>query len=76
MNVAVVVAELIDTLLYASLAGVGVTVVFSIAIYGATRAADLAHENRLTAAVAFGLVAIVAFLACMAAAIGGLFVML
>ena len=76
MNIAVVVAELVDTVIYASVAGVGVAVVFSIAIYGATRSADMARENRFTAAIALGFVALVAFLTCMVAAIGGLFIML
>lgn len=72
----VVVAELVDTVIYASLAGIGVALVFSIAIYGATRCADLSRDERPFAAAFAGIVAVVAFLACMVAAIGGLFVML
>lgn len=76
MGLAVVVAELVDTVIYATLAGVGVAVVYSIAIYGATRYVDLNRDGRHIAAAAAGILALVAFLACMAATLGGLFVML
>lgn len=75
MSMAIVVAELVDTVIYASVAGVGVSIVFSIAIYGATRCADLGRDERPVAAVAAGLVALVAFLVCMAAAVGSILLM-
>lgn len=73
---AIVVAELVDTIVYASAAGVGIALVFSIAIFGATRCADLGRDDRPFAAFAAGLVALVAFLACIAAMVGGILVML
>lgn len=76
MGFAIVVAELIDTVIYASVAGIGLTIVFSIAIYGATRCADLGHEDRPFAAAAAGFIALVAFLVTMAAAVGGIVVMI
>lgn len=72
----VVVIELLDTILYATVAGIGLTAIFSLAIYGATRCADLGRDERPVAAAAAGLFALVAFLACMVAAVGGIVVML
>lgn len=76
MQLSVVVIELIDTILYASIAGIGIAVVFSIAIYGATRSADFSRDDRPFAAMATAFVALLAFLACIGAAVGGIFVML
>jgi hypothetical protein len=75
LNLAIVVIELIDTVLYASAAGIGVAVVFSVAIYGATRCADFSREGRHFAAFGAGIVAAIALLTCLAAAVGGIFVM-
>lgn len=72
---AIVVVELIDTIIYAAIAGVGLTATFSFAIYGATRCADLGREERPFAAIAAGVFALIAFLICLAAAIGGIAVM-
>ena len=76
MSLAFVVTELIDTVLYASAAGIGIAIVFSIVIYGSTRSADFSREGRGFAALGAGIVALVALVACLAAAIGGIFIML
>ena len=44
----------------AAVAGVGVTVVFSLAVYGATRTADMRREDRPGQAAFYGAVALVA----------------
>ncbi len=49
--------------LYSSLlAGVGVSVVFSLAIFGATRSSDMRRSGRAAAATAFAVVAIASLL--------------
>ncbi len=68
MNVGIILIELVDTILYATAAGIGISIVFSVAIYGAVKCADFENEDRHIASVAAGLVAAVAFLGCMAAA--------
>jgi MFS family permease len=72
------IAGLIDIhallkMLYASvLAGVGVAVVFSVAILGATRWSDMRREQRTGAATAYGVLAAVALLLSSAIVIYGL----
>jgi hypothetical protein len=66
---------LAETVLAAVLGGVGVTLIFSIAILGASRFADLSRDGRSAAAVAFGLVALVALAAFAAAIAFGIIVM-
>jgi hypothetical protein len=57
------------------LAGIGVTLTFAIAIYGATRALDLSRDGRLAEAGMFAAVAAVALLAVGAAVVFGIVVM-
>jgi hypothetical protein len=62
----VIVAEIINwnaawqAVWTAAVAGVGVTVVFSLAVYGATRTADLRREDRPGQAAFYGAVALAA----------------
>ena len=56
-------------------AGVGVTIVFSIAVYGATRFADLSRDQRPFAATAAIVTAVIAFAACIAVVVVGIIVM-
>jgi hypothetical protein len=58
------------------LGGVGVTVLYSYAILGWSRAADARHEGRSRAAVAYGALAIVAVLVFVAAVVLGVTIML
>ena len=67
--------ELVQTVVYATVAGIGVTAIFSVAIWGAARFTDLSQEERRLeagfAAVAGG----VALLAVLAAVVVGVIVM-
>jgi hypothetical protein len=53
--------ELLDTVLASMVAGIGVTAVFAILIFGVTRSADMARNDRPALAVAAGGLAVVAF---------------
>ncbi len=53
-------------------AGVGVTVVFSLAVLGAARFSDARRADRNVAASIYGLLALVAFTACAAAVVYGI----
>jgi hypothetical protein len=62
-------------MVYSSLAaGVGVAVVFSIAVFGVIRSGDMRRVNRVGAAAGFATLAGVALLACAAAVVYGLIV--
>jgi hypothetical protein len=71
----VIVAKLIDThaawqaIWTATAAGVGVTIVFSLAVLGVTRSADLARDDRPGQAAVFAAVALAAFAATIAAVV-------
>jgi hypothetical protein len=67
--------ELVQTVVYAFAAGVGVTVIFSVAIWGVGRFVDLNQEERSVAAVAAAGVAALALLAVVAAVVIGVIVM-
>jgi lysylphosphatidylglycerol synthetase-like protein (DUF2156 family) len=68
--------ELLETVAVALVAGVGVTIVFSIAVYGATRFADLSRDDRPFAASAAIVTALVAFGVCIAVVVVGIVVMI
>jgi uncharacterized membrane protein YidH (DUF202 family) len=68
--------ELLETVAVALVAGVGVTIVFSIAVYGATRFADLSRDDRPFAATAAIVTALLAFAACIAVVVVGIVVMI
>jgi hypothetical protein len=61
----VIVAKVLDThaawqaIWTAAVAGVGVTVVFSLAVLGATRSTDMRRNDRPGQAAAFGVLALV-----------------
>jgi hypothetical protein len=67
--------ELVQTVVYAFVAGVGVTVIFSVAIWGVARFVDLNQEERPAAAAAAAGVAGLALLAVVAAVVIGVVVM-
>jgi hypothetical protein len=75
------IASIVDTgallkvLWTATLAGVGVTAIFAIAIVGATRAVDLSRERRPVEAAAAGVVGALALAAVGAAIAFGIVVM-
>jgi hypothetical protein len=66
---------LLKTIVASGVAGVGVTLIFSLAILGAARFADLNRDGRPAAAVAFGALAVVALAAAAAAVTIGIIVM-
>jgi hypothetical protein len=57
------------------IAGIGVTAVFGIAIYGATRALDLSRDGRAAEASLFAVVAVAALIAVSGAVIFAIVVM-
>ncbi|MBS1679358.1 MAG: hypothetical protein JST08_18435 [Actinobacteria bacterium] len=67
--------DLVQTVVFAFVAGVGVTLIFSVAIWGAARFTDLTLEERRVAAVAAAGVAGLALLAVAAAVVIGVIVM-
>jgi hypothetical protein len=67
--------DLIETVVYATVAGLGVTAIFSVAIWGAARYTDLSQEDRRPAAAAAAGVAGVALLAVLASIVFGVIVM-
>jgi hypothetical protein len=66
---------LLKTIVAAFVAGVGVTLIFSLAILGASRFADRSRDGRPVAAVAFGALGLVSLLAALAAVTVGIIVM-
>ena len=66
---------LLKTVAVAFVAGVGVTLIFSLAILGAARFADLSRDGRRVAAAPFGALAILALAAAAAAVTVGIIVM-
>ena len=66
---------LLKTVVAAFVSGVGVTLIFSLAILGASRFVDRSRDGRPAAALAFGAVGLVALLAALAAVTLGIVVM-
>jgi hypothetical protein len=66
---------LLETVIASAVAGVGVTFVFSIAIWGVARFADLSRSERPLAAGAAALVAAVALAATAAVVVVGIIAM-
>lgn len=64
-----------QTVVAALAAGVGITLVFSIAILGIVRVVELAHDGRTAAATAFGTLAVIALAVCLGAVVLGVVVM-
>jgi hypothetical protein len=67
--------ELLETVLASLLAGVGITAVFSVAIWGGARFADLNRGGRPLAAGAAAALGGLALVAAMAAVVVGILVM-
>jgi hypothetical protein len=67
--------ELLETVVFSVVAGVGITVVFSVAIWGVARFADLNREQRPLAAGAAAAAAALALAATAAAVVVGIVVM-
>lgn len=67
--------ELWETVVASVIAGIGVTVVFSVAIWGAARFADLSRGEKPLAAGAAGALAAIALVATLAAVVFGIVIM-
>ena len=66
---------LLKTIVAAFIAGVGVTLIFSLAILGASRFVDLSRDGRSAGAIAFGALTVVTLLAALVAVAVGIVVM-
>jgi len=75
MAVVVETRELLETVVASVVAGVGITVIFSIAIWGVARFADLSRNERPLAAGAAATLAALAGLGTLAAVAFGIVVM-
>ena len=75
MAVVVETKELLQTVVASLVAGVGITVVFSVAIWGVARFADLSRNERPLAAGAAAALAGLAVLVTLAAVAFGIVVM-
>lgn len=75
MAVVVETKELLETVIASLVAGVGVTVVFSVGIWGAARFADLSRAERPLAAAAAAATAALAGLLTAAAVVLGVVIM-
>ena len=75
LSVVVETKELVETVIASAIAGVGVTVVFSIAIWGAARFVDLNREEKPLAAISAAAVCGLALAATMATVVIGIVVM-
>jgi hypothetical protein len=67
--------ELIETVVASVVAGVGVTAVFSMAIWGGARFVDLSRDGRHVGAAAAAAVGVLALAATLAAVVFGIVVM-
>jgi fumarate reductase subunit D len=67
--------DLLKTIAASVIAGVGLTCIFSVAIWGATRYTEHSHDERPLAAGAAGALAVLGFLATLAAVVFGIVVM-
>jgi hypothetical protein len=75
MAVVVETKQLLETVAASVIAGVGVTVVFSVAIWGVARFADLSRNERPVAASAAAALAGMAVLSTLAAVAFGIVIM-
>ena len=72
---AVSVGDLVQVVLVSLIAGLGVTVIFAVAIVGAIRAKDARRGSRGAASVVWGGVSLVSLIGVAAAVFAGLWVL-
>jgi hypothetical protein len=75
MAVVVETKELLETVVASLIAGVGITVIFSVAIWGVARFADLSRNERPLAAGAAATLAVLAGLVTLAIVAFGIVIM-
>jgi hypothetical protein len=66
---------LLDTVIASMIAGIGITAVFAILIFGVTRSADMVRDDRPLLATAAGALAAIALLVVTTAIVLGIVVM-
>ncbi len=66
---------LLDSVLFSLAAAIGVSIAFSTALWGATRAVEASRDDRTLAAFAAGVVMTAGLLVCAAAVVFGVFAM-
>ena len=64
-----------EVVLYSLVAGLGVTVVFALAVYGATRSTDMRRAGHNAIATIYGVLAILGGVATLAAIAYGIYLM-
>jgi hypothetical protein len=62
-----------EVILYSLVAGVGVTVVFALAVYGATRSTDMRQAGRNAIAMVYGFIAVLGGAATLGAVAYGIY---
>jgi hypothetical protein len=67
--------DLLETVVASLIAGIGITAVFSVAIWGGARFADLSRDSRPVAAGAAAVLGALALTATVAAVVVGILVM-
>ena len=67
--------ELLDTVLYAAVSALGLTFVYSAAIWGAARFAELSRDHRPVAAALAAAIGVLGLAASLAAVVVGIVVM-
>jgi uncharacterized membrane protein YidH (DUF202 family) len=67
--------DLLDTVIASVVAGVGITAAFAVLIFGVTRSADMARDERPLLATAAGGLAAVALIVVIASIVLGIVVM-
>jgi hypothetical protein len=67
--------KILEVIVASALAGTGVTVAFSLAIFGTARFADRRGEGRYPAATFFGAIAALGYAVCVAGLVFGIIVM-
>ena len=67
--------DMLETVAASLIAGVGVTTVFALLIFGTIRSAEMARSDRLVLAVAAGGLAVLALLVVIASIVLGIVVM-
>lgn len=75
MAVVVQTQELLETVIASTIAGIGVTVIFSVAIWGVARFADLSRNERPLAAAAAATVAALALALTLGSVALGIWIM-
>lgn len=67
--------ELLETVIASAIAGIGITAIFSVAIWGGARFADLSRDGRPVAAGAAAALGVLALVTTLAAVVFGIVVM-